>query len=111
MFAWMKEILDKLLAVVLSLLPLSPFKEFIGYPLFGIFELFYPGGYLLEDWCGMAFCYRTLLSVQRCGTLDKTDRVRWCCDLSIFWYARLRKKPACGENNLLVGSCRESLYL
>ena len=69
MFAWMKEILDKLLAVVLSLLPLSPFKEFIDkledIPFLGYLNYFIPVGTCLK------------IGVQRCGTLDKIDRVRW----------------------------------
>lgn len=52
MFAWMKEILDKLLAVVLSLLPLSPFKEFIDklgdIPFLGYLNYFIPVGTCLK---------------------------------------------------------------
>ena len=52
MFAWMKEILDKLLAVVLSLLPLYPFKEFIDkleeIPFLGYLNYFIPVGTCLK---------------------------------------------------------------
>ena len=52
MFAWMKEILDKLLAVVLSLLPLSPFKGFIDkledIPFLGYLNYFIPVGTCLK---------------------------------------------------------------
>ena len=48
----MKEILDKLLAVVLSLLPLSPFKEFIDkledIPFLGYLNYFIPVGTCLK---------------------------------------------------------------
>lgn len=52
MIAFMKEMLDKLLAVILSLLPLSPFAEFIGsleqVPYLGYINYFVPVGTCLK---------------------------------------------------------------
>lgn len=52
MLAFMKEMLDKLLALILSLLPLSPFVEFIDsleeIPYLGYINYFIPVGTMLK---------------------------------------------------------------
>ena len=57
MLAWMKEMLDKLLGVLLSVLPLSPFAEIIStldeLPYLGYINWFIPIGTILK--IGMAW--------------------------------------------------------
>lgn len=52
MITWMKEILDKFLAVIVSLLPLSPFTQFIdslaALPYLGYLNYFVPVGTFLK---------------------------------------------------------------
>ncbi len=52
MLAWMKEILDKLLGVLLALLPMSPFTEIISalgeLPYLGYINWFIPIGTFLK---------------------------------------------------------------
>lgn len=75
MIKFMKEILDKLLSVILSLLPLSPFADAIDnlsqLPYLGYLNYFCPGGYYPQDRDSLACCYRTLLSVQCVSPLVK----------------------------------------
>lgn len=75
MIKFMKEILDKLLSVILSLLPLSPFADAIDnlsqLPYLGYLNYFVPVGTCLKiGTAWLACCYRTLLSVQCVSPLD-----------------------------------------
>ena len=64
MLAWMKEMLDKFLAALLSLLPLSPFTEVINsleaLPYLGYINWFIPIGSMLKigvAWLGAIALY------------------------------------------------------
>lgn len=74
MIKFMKEILDKLLSVILSLLPLSPFADAIDnlsqLPYLGYLNYFVPVGTFLKIRAAWLRCYRTLLSVQCVSPLD-----------------------------------------
>ena len=67
MLSWFYELITAFASVLTSVLPLSPFQQYIkafaGLPYLGILNWFDPDRCICEDWCGMAGCDRPLLSL------------------------------------------------